>query len=309
MQTELLKKLCSIHAPSGSEHSMKEFLIEYVEENSKNWKVQPKLIHGPEFQDCLILIFGSPRTAIFAHTDTIGYTVGYKNRLIKIGGPKADTDTELIGEDSKGIIRTKLHVNLREGGLSELTADFEREIDRGTTLTYAMEFVETDELIQSCYLDNRLGVWNALKVAEDLEHGAIVFSTWEEHGGGSVGYLGRFLFKKYNILQALISDITWVTNGIKHGRGVAISMRDSGIPRRSYIDKIIAHARESKIPFQIEVESAGGSDGNALQRSSYPIDWCFIGAPEDNVHKPNEKVHKSDIDSMLLMYKHLMNKL
>ena len=309
LDTELLKKLCSIHAPSGSEHTMKEFLLDYIEKEKKNWKKQPLVIHGPEFQDCIILIFGKPKTAAFAHMDSIGYTVGYKNHLIKIGGPKADIDTVLVGEDSQGEIEAALKIKMREGGVSELSADFEREIDRGTTLTYKMDFQEDDEYIQSCYLDNRLGMWNVLQLAKTLENGAIVFSSWEEHGGGSVGYLGRFLYKKYNILQALISDVTWVTNGVKHGKGVAISMRDSGIPRRSYINKVISLAKESGIRFQLEVESAGGSDGNALQRSSYPIDWCFIGAPEDNVHKPNEKVHKEDIVAMTEMYRHMMKNL
>ena len=65
-------------------------------------------------------------------------------------------------------------------------------------------------------------------------------------------------------------------------------------------------AKASNIPFQLEVENAGGSDGNALQRSPYPFDWCFIGAPEDFVHTPDEKVHKSDIKSMTQMYDYLM---
>ena len=126
-------------------------------------------------------------------------------------------------------------------------------------------------------MDNRLGVWNALQVAETLEDGIICFSCWEEHGGGSVGYLAKFIYENYGVKQALISDITWVTKGVKHGEGVAISMRDSGLPRRSYVNKIIGLAKESGIPFQLEVENAGGSDGNALQRSPYPFDWCFIG--------------------------------
>ena len=85
----------------------------------------------------------------------------------------------------------------------------------------------------------------------------------------------------------------------KHGEGVAISRRDSGLPRRTYVDRIIQLAKESKVPYQIEVESSGGSDGNQLQKSPYPFDWCFIGAPEDNVHSPDEKVHKKDIRKCL----------
>ena len=158
-------------------------------------------------------------------------------------------------------------------------------------------------------MDNRLGVWNALEVAKTLKDGIIVFSSWEEHGGGSVGYLGKFIQEKYSVSQALISDITWVTEGVQHGKGCAISLRDSGIPRKSYVNRIVEIAKQSNIPFQLEVENAGGSDGNSLQKSDYPWDWCFVGAPENNVHSPDEKVHKADIQSMVDLYKILLKKL
>jgi putative aminopeptidase FrvX len=37
----LLKELCAIPAPSGNELAMKEFLLNYIKINSKNWKHQP----------------------------------------------------------------------------------------------------------------------------------------------------------------------------------------------------------------------------------------------------------------------------
>ncbi|MCB0402028.1 MAG: aminopeptidase [Flavobacteriales bacterium] len=303
---ELLKQLCEIHAPSGSEYAMTEFLLAYIKKNQTKWKVKPKVIYGEGFQDNIILVFGKPRTAIYAHMDSIGYTVGYKNNLIKIGGPAAKKGAKLVGEDRKGKIDGTLETNMDEHEFLTYSLKFKREVDRATTLTYKPEFKETKDYVQCCYMDNRLGVWNALQVAETLENGAIVFSSWEEHGGGTVGYLGGYLYEHYGVKQALISDITWVTEGVKHGKGVAISMRDSGIPRRTYLNRILEIANASDIPYQLEVESAGGSDGNGLQRSSYPIDWCFIGAPEDHVHMPNEKVHKKDIESMVAMYRLLM---
>ncbi|MFB6259098.1 MAG: aminopeptidase, partial [Flavobacteriales bacterium] len=170
-------------------------------------------------------------------------------------------------------------------------------------------FREDEEFVQCCYMDDRMGVLNAFKVCETLENGAIVFSAWEEHGGGSVESLGRILYENHGVQQALISDITWVTEDIHHGEGVAISMRDSGIPRRGFVEGILDHARASGIPFQLEVEGAGGSDGIALQRSPYPFDWCFIGAPESGVHSPDEKVHIRDAEAMTEMYRYLMETL
>ena len=192
---------------------------------------------------------------------------------------------------------------------NKIYIEFEREINRGTSLTFKVNFRETSSHVQTSYLDNRLGVWNALRVAETLENGIIVFSCWEEHGGGSVGYLSKFIYEKFNIRQALISDITWITEGITDGSGVVISLRDSGIPRKKYINRIIEIAKKNNIKFQLEVEKSGGSDGNEIQKSPYPIDWCFIGAAEDNVHSPDEKVNKNDIQEMVKLYNVLMKEL
>ena len=301
---KLLKKLCSIHAPSGEENNISEFIIEYVNSNMQNWKVKPKIYSGDGFQDSIILSFGKPKTAVYAHMDSIGFTVKYKNEIIKIGGPVVKNGIELVGSDSKGKIEGKV-IKKNE----KIFIDFNREIDRGTSLTFKMNFKESNDYIQSCYLDNRLGVWNALKVAEKLENGIIVFSCWEEHGGGSVGFLTNFIYTKYNISQALISDITWVTEGVKAGEGVAISLRDSGIPRKKFVNKIIDLAKKNNISYQLEVESSGGSDGNEIQKSPFPVDWCFIGAAEQYVHSPTEKVHKDDIKSMVEIYEMLMKKL
>ena len=302
---ELLKTLCHIEAPSGSEQNMTEFVLDYIKSNQDSWKVKPELFYGDGFQDCIVLVFGKPTTAIFAHLDSIGYTVKYNNEVVKIGGPSTKEGILLVGQDSQGRIEEKLQHKTDKDGNKILFVGG-REVERGTTLTFKSNFRETDDFVQCCYMDNRLGVWNALKVAEKLENGIICFSAWEEHGGGSVGYLAKFIYEKHGVKQALISDITWVTKGVEHAKGVAISIRDSGIPRRTYINRIIDLAKASNIPFQLEVENAGGSDGNALQRSPYPFDWCFIGAPEDFVHTPDEKVHKSDIKSMTQMYDYLM---
>lgn len=288
---------------------MKEFLLDYIKEEQSNWKVEPIIIEGRGFQDCLILIFGKPRTTIYAHMDSIGFSVGYDSELIKIGGPRAIDGMQLVGSDSQGEIETELMLIEGENGSEHMQYIFNRTIDRGTILTFKPNFRENSEYIQSPYMDNRLGVWNALMVAKTLEHGAIVFSTYEEHGGNSVAFCAKYLMEKYDVYQSLISDITWVTLGVVHGKGVVISMRDCCLPRKTYLDRIIDLANESGIDFQLEVESAGGSDGGVIQKSDLPIDWCFIGAPEDNVHTPDEKVFKYDIMTMVELYKVLMKEL
>jgi len=302
---KLLKQLCEVHAPSGEEWRMTEFLLNYIRKEKKNWKVEPDIYHGDMFQDCIVLKFGKPRTAIFAHIDSVGFTVRYFNQLLPIGSPDAPMGTKLVGQDSLGEIECELEYDKEDHAFYK----FGRQVDRGTSLTYKVNFRETKTHIESAYLDNRLGVYNALKVAEKLKDGVIVFSCWEEHGGGSVPYLAKFIHEKWGIIQALVSDITWVSDGVDHGKGVVISMRDRNLPRRSFVDKIISIATKRNIDFQLEVEGVGSSDGRELQLSPYAIDWCFVGAPEYKAHTPDEKVHKHDIDCMIALYQYLMKDL
>src|SRR4051812_26114588 len=101
---QLLKELCGIFAPSGNEVLMKEFLLDYIQKNKGSWHSVPEVVYGDEFQDCLLLVFGKPRCAIFAHMDSIGYTVRYGNQLVPIGGPHSEKGHILIGKDSHGEI-------------------------------------------------------------------------------------------------------------------------------------------------------------------------------------------------------------
>lgn len=301
MDLSILKTMCAIHSPSGNEVGMKEFLLDYIKKEQKNWKHKPKVIHGKGFQDNIILVFGKPRTAIFAHTDSIGFTVRYGKQLVKIGGPRLEKGYELIGSDSKGKCEATLNIVK-----DTLEYKAKRNFDTGTELVFKPNWREDKEYVQCCYMDNRLGCFNALKVAETLKDGVIVFSTWEEHGGGSVCYLQKYLVDNYKISQALISDISWISDGVFPAKGPVISMRDSLIPRRSYINRIIEIARKHKLPHQLEVEGSGGSDAKELQMAENVWDWCFVGAAEQFVHTPDEKVHKKDIEGMIELYKALM---
>lgn len=308
MNFELLKQLCAIRATSGDEGAMTSFILEYFADRGR-FAHPFEVFAGPDFQDAVVVVFGKPRVAVFAHIDTIGYAAAYGNRLVKIGGPRAKSGSRLVGSDSQGSISCELVSAEDEDRKLELSYDFHRSIDRGTPLCYAQDWQETEEFVQSCYLDNRLGVFNALNLAEQANNVAIVFSTYEEHGGGTVQVAGRFLHEKYGLRQALISDISLESSGIELGKGVVISMRDRGIPRVSYVRRVIELARQHRIAHQLEVEDAGGSDGNILQASDVAWDWCFVGAAEANYHTPEEKAYKADIRAMLDLYKVLVAEL
>jgi putative aminopeptidase FrvX len=302
---KLLKQLCEVQGLSGNEGKVSDFLLNYIKKEKKKWKIEPQIFHGEGFQDAIVLVFGKPRTAIFVHMDSIGFTVRYFNQLLPVGSPDAEEGTKLVGEDSLGKIECELEYDKEHRAYYK----FGRPIERGTDLHYKVDFKETTTYVESAYLDNRLGIYTALQVAENLKDGILVFGGWEEHGGGSVSFLTKFIYDNWKIHKALIADITWVTDGVFPGSGVAISMRDRNIPRRKFVNEIISIAEKRKVKFQIEVEGGGSSDGREVQQSPYPIDWCFVGAPSQNPHTPHEKVHKQDIATMIKLYSHLMKDL
>ena len=90
---------------------------------------------------------------------------------------------------------------------------------------------------------------------------------------------------------------------------MAISLRDKNIPRKAFLERILSLADKSGIQYQLEVEGGGSSDGREVHHSPYPIDWVFIGAPEDHVHSPHETVHAGDQIAMTSLYKYLMKEL
>jgi putative aminopeptidase FrvX len=249
------------------------------------------------------MVFGKPKMAVFAHMDTVGFMVRYNDQMVPVGSPEINDKTILTGRDNLGMIECGLRIdeNFR------VYHTFMRGIQRGTLLSYKPDFHKKGKWLYSPYLDNRMGIWNALMLAHTMKNGIIFFSTGEEQGGGSVSFLTRLMYEKYHVTKALISDVTWITDGILPGNGVVISMKDRYIPSQKFVSSIIETAEKNNIRFQLEVEDNGSSDGGEIQRSPYPVDWCFVGVPCKNIHSPMESMNLDDLTEMNRLYKILLN--
>lgn len=305
MNLELLKKLCAIYSPTGDEQNMKDFLISYVYENMDRWAVRPEIISDDSLQDCLMVVFGTPRTAVFVHMDTIGFMVRYQDQLVPVGSPEIDPDMVLVGRDNKGIIETNIRIDEDHRIFYRLM----RGIDTGTYLVFNPDFFCKGDIIMSPYLDNRIGIWAMLSIMPTIRDGLIIFTCGEEAGGGTAGFLTRKMYEDYAINKALIADVTWATDGVKPGEGVVLSMRDRYIPRRNFIRQILDIMQKNRVKFQLEVEDDGSSDGGEIQRSPYPVSWAFIGPAGHDIHSSKESVNLRDVQEMMALYQILLREL
>lgn len=295
---ELLKSLLALDSPSGDEGAMADWLIGYANELWPDAMCE-------RLGDSVIVVRGErPAVALFAHTDTTGYTLGYDKMLIPIGGPSPE-DKEAIrpvgGKNNGNRLR-----RIKSGGwrLAGKT-----DVRPGSRWVYAAEPVFEGDEVCAPYLDNRGGVWAALQALERCPRLAVAFTVGEEHSGQGAFVCARRLHEEYGITQALIADITWDTKHIKRGKGVAISLRDRMVPRQRFLDNVLSLAEESGIPFQREIETSGGSDGASIERSGVPMEWVFVGAPEKKPHTSAERLNLKDLHAMAEMLAYLSDRL
>ena len=304
---ELLKNLTKIHAPSGEEDRVIKYIVEYIKK--QKWRTKPKIFHGGDYKNNIMLVFGKPRVAIFSHIDSVGFMVGHNNTLTKIGGPNVRNKDKLNGFDSGGKVKATLHKKGKTRKNQKLSYKSRRSVDIGTNLTYIHTWKETPTTIKTCSQDDRMGSFIALKLAETLKNGILVFTAGEEVGGGDIEFLSKIIYTKYKVKQALISDIIGVGSGVTMGGGAIVSFRDRNIPRRVYVNKILEIVRNLPYKFQLEVGSKGGTDAANLITSPTPFDWCQIGVPVKHYHSPRETTNKKDAIATLNIYKELMKRL
>ena len=311
---ELLLELIGLPGPSGDEAPVAAFLEGYLSANVASAKVT-------RLQDNLIVTRGTPTTAIFAHTDTIGYTLGYKGSLIPIGGPdgadgdllKCTTTAGLTGTfrlrgSGGGKRRKRTPSTRRSCGLGRVEGG---DAEPGSRWVYAAkpEVDAKKRTITSPYLDDRAGVWAALQALKRSENVAVAFCTGEEQHGHGARVCAEVLYREHGVAQALVSDITWHTDDTPCGKGVVISLRDAFCPRQSFVDRVLDLAAESGIACQREIQSAGSSDGGHILRSPVPMDWVFVGAPEKRPHTSREQAHLPDLAAMADLLTYLVGKL
>lgn len=303
---DLLWQLLEQDSPSGDEGPLADWLEAWLVREAPDAIVERQ-------GDSLIVRRGpQPSVAVFAHLDTTGWTLGYNKHLFRIGGPDGKPGDQIRparqpdAANAAGDHAGNALVRRKDGSWK---VRGHTHAQPGSRWVFAAAPKQDDRGITAPYLDNRVGLWAALTALRHCPTIALALTVQEETRGSGAQVCARRLAETHGIRQALIADLTWHTKHIQCGRGVAVSLRDSSLPRQRYLARVLALAEASNIPFQREVESSGGSDGAGIDRSGISMDWVFIGAPEKAAHTAREQVHVGDLQGMAAMLVHLVNRL
>ncbi len=276
---------------------------------------------------------GGPKLMLSGHMDEISFLVRHIDdngflRFTTLGGfdPKTLTAQRVLvhakGGDLVGVMGTKpVHLlSDEERKVAPKTENYfidlglpKREVTRkvriGDPVTRERSFVTFGNMVNTKSLDDRVGVFVMLEaVKKTRRHGVNLYavaSVQEEVGlRGATAAANRI---EPDIAIAL--DVT-LANDLPDakphevvcelGKGAAIKIMDSSvIAHRKLVEFMRETAERKKIPYQMELLTAGGTDTAAMQKAGPGAVAGCISVPTRYVHSVIEMCHLKDTQAAI----------
>lgn len=179
-------------------------------------------------------------------------------------------------------------------------------VDIGDYVMFDSKFTEFgDDLVKAKALDDRVGCYTMLRLAENDYSNDIyfTFSVQEEVGCRGAAVLANRIKPDFSLVLegTTCSDVPFCDEyhySTRLGQGAALSMLDGG----SYSDKELTKlmydtAVMNNIPVQYKKVTSGGNDASSIQTASGGIRTAAISVPCRYIHSPVSVAAKKDIQS------------
>lgn len=321
MDYKVLKELCSINAVATQEEKVKKYLLSHIAPHVDE-------IYEDNFGNLIARRYGEgDKLMISAHTDQIGFMVTEieKNGMIRfqsVGGLIPFTligQRVVINDEIIGIINTDIDLeaggDLSKAGINRMYIDIgesseedvRKKVTEGDFGNFSCEHFESDELVISKGLDDRVccfALIEVLKRLEVLKYDTYFVFTSQEEVGTKGAYTAAYKIKpKYGISLDITpaGDVLGTRNSTaKLGKGVGIKLMDPGLIINPEMKKALVDcAEDNNISYQFEVMKRGGTDASAFQTIGEGIKSAALSIPTRHAHTSNEMVAKGDIRSMV----------
>ena len=308
---DLVKRLTEAYGPSGSEDKIVEIIkgeitpfVDEVEVDKMGSLVATKKGAGA-------------RVMLAAHMDEIGLIITHidKNgflRFSNVGGvsvSRLGCLRVLFGNGQMGVIDLEKSGSTMDKMFIDIGVtsreEAESKVSIGDFAVFRQDFVDLGNRIVSKAMDDRIGCAILVEAAKRLKNSPnqihFVFTVQEEVGCRGAGTSAYAIEPDLGIAV----DVTRTgdmpeahTMEVALGKGAAIKVRDSSIiahPKvRSYLIQV---AKESGIPYQLEVLESGGTDAGPIQRSRGGVPAGVISIPTRHLHSPSEMVDMGDVEA------------
>ena len=323
----ILQTLVETPGPSGSEHVIRE-------------KIKAEISgHADEvYTDALgnliarkgALKEGGKRIMISAHVDEIGLMITHVDdngfaRFLPIGGINPLTclgGRVLFMNGTQGVIGME---RLEKDEHPELpkyfidtgaTSKADSKVGVGDVCGFERPLLDLGKRVVAKSMDDRVAAAIAVEALKEVKPGVnelfFVFSVQEE-----VGIRGA-ITAAYGVDPeiGLAVDVTRTGDtplGVKMevalGNGPAIKVRDSSFIADPRVVKwMVNEAKVQKLPYQLEVLEAGGTDGAAMQRTRAGVPAGCLSIPCRYIHSPSEMVDRDDVENSVKLLVGLLGK-
>lgn len=323
----ILQTLVETPGPSGSEHVIREKIKAEIQGHADE-------VYTDALGNLIArkgsLEEGGRRIMISAHMDEIGLMVTHVDdngfaRFLPIGGVSPLTclgGRVLFMNGTQGVIGMERLEKDEHPELSKYfidtgaTSKADSKVSVGDVCGFERPFLDLGKRLVAKSMDDRVAVAIAVEALKEVEPGVnelyFVFSVQEE-----VGIRGA-ITAAYGVDPeiGLAVDVTRTGDtpmGIKMavalGNGPAIKVRDSSfIADPRVVNWMVNEAKAQKLPYQMEVLEAGGTDGAAMQRTRAGVPAGCLSIPCRYIHSPSEMVDRDDVENSVKLLVGLLGK-
>ncbi len=313
----IIQKLVETPGPSGFEYEIRDVIKELIGDAADDVRV--------DALGSLIARKGNKtdqgmRVMVSAHIDEIGLMITHvdKNgfvRFTNIGGINPLTcygGRVLFMDGTRGVIGMD---GLAPGKMPKLTdlyidvgatSQEDCPVNVGDVCGFERPFLDLGKRMVGKSMDNRISAAVAIEALKRLESTPheihFVFSTQEEVGlrGATTAAYGIDPDVGFAVDVTRSGDTPRLSTKMATalGDGPAIKVRDSSfIADPRLVDWMVKTASEAKIPYQLEVLEAGGTDGRAIQLTRKGVPAGCVSIACRYIHSPSEMVDSEDVEN------------
>lgn len=169
-------------------------------------------------------------------------------------------------------------------------------------------------------MDNRAGCYMALRLLKELKDHQLTCQVYagatvqEEVGLRGATTLVRTV--RPDIAIALDVGVAEDTPGMEAeskvtlGKGPLIGFYDATmVPHRGMRETVVQVAKESHLPYQIEMMSGGGTDAGKFHLYGQGVPSIVIGVPARYIHSHVSIIHRDDLENGIKLIKTFVQKL
>jgi endoglucanase len=323
----VLQTLVETPGPSGSEHVIREKIKAEIQGHADE-------VHTDALGNLIArkgtLKEGGKRIMISAHIDEIGLMITHVDdngfaRFLPIGGINPLTclgGRVLFMNGTQGVIGMERlekdeHPELAKYFIDTgATSKTDSKVGVGDVCGFDRPLLDLGKRVVAKSMDDRVAAAIAVEALKEVKPGVnelyFVFSVQEE-----VGIRGA-ITAAYGVDPeiGLAVDVTRTGDtplGVKMevalGNGPAIKVRDSSFIADPRIVKwMVNEAKAQKLPYQLEVLEAGGTDGAAMQRTRAGVPAGCLSIPCRYIHSPSEMVDRDDVENSVKLLVGLLGK-